>query len=178
MADPQNIVQRLDTLDTRLDRLTNAVDMLVTEFLRPLTQQAVENHQAISKLIEASQRHQEWLDEDRQDLADYRQQQREQSAQIQVLIDEAREDRKRSDERFEAMQGEIRQSRQQSDERFEAMQGEIRQNRQQSDERFEAMQGEIRQNQRLLLDNQQKLNATFDEILSLSRRVSDVEEAA
>ncbi|NJM99853.1 MAG: hypothetical protein HC800_24370 [Phormidesmis sp. RL_2_1] len=40
--------QRFNAINERLDRLTGAVDALVTQFLRPLAQQSVE----ISKLLD------------------------------------------------------------------------------------------------------------------------------
>lgn len=141
--------QRLSDIDRRIDGLTRAVDMLVTQFLHPLTQQAVENQQAISQLIKRSEQHQEWLDEDRHDMAEWRQTQAEQSLQIQSLIDSARADRISANEKFE-----------------------------QQGQRFEQMQIEIRQNQRLLLAGQERLDTVLTEVLSLSRRVQIIEEAA
>ena len=153
MTDQQT---QLDQLQANVAQLSGAVDMLVTQFLRPLAQQSIENQSTIAALIERSEQHQEWLDEDRRDLAEYRQTQREQSQQIQALLEDARADRKATADRFEQM-----------------------------DRRFEIAQNEIRQNQRLLLENQErlresdrKLDATLAEVLSLSRRVAVVEDAA
>ena len=148
--------QRLDAIDERLGQLTGAVDVLVTQFLRPLAQQSVANQEAIARLIERSEQHQEWLDEDRHDLAVWRQAQAEQSQQIQSLLDSARADRMSANEKFERL-----------GQRFE-----------QQDQRFEQMQAEIRQNQRLLLSGQERLDAVLAEVLSLSRRVQAVEDAA
>ena len=108
--------QRLNDIDQRLDRLSGAVDTLVTQFLRPLAQQSIENQQAIARLVERSEQHQEWLDEDRQDLAEWRQVQAEQSQQIQSLLDSARADRMSANIRFEHYS-----------QRFEEVQSEIRQ---------------------------------------------------
>ncbi|MGC1527675.1 MAG: hypothetical protein WA783_16645, partial [Phormidesmis sp.] len=80
MTDQQT---QLDQLQANVAQLSGAVDMLVTQFLRPLAQQSIENQSTIAALIERSEQHQEWLDEDRRDLAEYRQTQREQSQQIQ-----------------------------------------------------------------------------------------------
>ena len=147
---------QLNQLQATVTQLSGAVDVLVTQFLQPLVQQSVENQNTIAALIERSEQHREWLDEDRRDIAEYRQAQREQSQQIQALLEDARADRKVTAGRFEQMDG-----------------------------RFEAMQSEIRQNQRLLLENQEglresdhKLDATLAEVLSLSRRVAVVEDAA
>ena len=155
MSDPQT-EQRLDDIDQRIDRLSEAVDVLVTQFLRPSAQQAMENQQAIARLIERSEQHQEWLDEDRHDLADHRLRQSEQSRQIQALIEENRQDRAEANQRFS-----------------------------EANQRFNDMQAEIRQNQRLLLagqrraeENGQRLDALLAEVLSLSRRVTAVEDAA
>ena len=141
--------ERLSALEAMSRRLNNAIDRLVTEFLYPLTQQSVQNQRAIVALIESEQRHQEWLDENRQDIAIYRREQREQSKQIQILIEEAREDRKRADE-----------------------------DRKRADEKFDALQSEIRQTQRLMLSNQDKLDTTLNELISLSRRVTAIEDVA
>ncbi|MGC1306545.1 MAG: hypothetical protein WA885_04895 [Phormidesmis sp.] len=141
--------QRFNAIDERLDRLTGAVDALATQFLRPLAQQSVENQQAVGRLIERSEQYQEWLDEDRHDLAEWRQAQSEQSQQIQSLLDSARADRRSANERFE-----------------------------QHSQRFEAVQSEIRQNQRLLLTGQERLETVLTEVLSLSRRVQVIEDAA
>ena len=147
---------QLDQLQATVIQLSGAVDRLVTGFLHPLVQQSVENQNTIAALIERSEQHQEWLDEDRRDIAEYRQAQREQSQQIQALLEDARADRKATADRFGAM-----------------------------DRHFEAMQSEIRQNQRLMFENQErlresdrKLDATLTEVLSLSRRVAVVEDAA
>lgn len=148
--------QRLNDIDRRIEGLSGAVDMLVTQFLRPLAQQAVESQQAIARLIERSEQHQEWLDEDRHDLAEWRQVQAEQSRQIQSLLDSARADRMSANERFEQL-----------GQRFE-----------QQDQRFEQMQSEIRQNQRLILAGQERLDTVLAEVLSLSRRVQTIEDAA
>ncbi|MEL6352967.1 MAG: hypothetical protein AAFR58_14515 [Cyanobacteria bacterium J06627_28] len=134
--------QRLDSIDRRIEGLSGAVDTLVTQFLNPLAQQALENQQAIARLIERSEQHQEWLDEDRHDLATWRQVQAEQSQQIQSLLDSARADRMSANERFEQMQP------------------------------------AIRQNQRLLLAGQDRLDTVLAEVLSRSRRVQAVEDAA
>lgn len=134
--------ERLDSLEETVSLLSNAVNGLVTDFLRPLTQQSIENQRSIAALIESEQRHQEWLDEDRQDLAAYRREQQAQSQQIQALIEASREDRR------------------------------------QANEKFDAMQLEIRQNQRLLLSGQERLDAAFAEMLSLSRRVANIEDVA
>ena len=134
--------QRLDDIDQRIDGLTGAIDTLVIQFLRPLTQQAIENQQAIARLIERSEQHQEWLDEDRRDLTEWRAAQAESSQQIQSLLDSARADRISANERFEQTQS------------------------------------EIRQNQRLLLSGQERLDTVLAEVLSLSRRVQRVEDAA
>jgi len=141
--------QRLNDIDQRLDRLSGAVDTLVTQFLRPLAQQSIENQQAIARLVERSEQHQEWLDEDRQDLAEWRQVQAEQSQQIQSLLDSARADRMSANIRFEHYS-----------------------------QRFEEVQSEIRQNQRLLLSGQDRLDTVLTEVLSLSRRVQTIEDAA
>ena len=147
---------QLNQLHTDLSQLSGAVDTLVTQFLRPLAQQSIENQKAIAALIKRSEQHQDWLDEDRRDLAEYRQAQQEHSQQVQTLLEEARTDRKAAADRFKQM-----------------------------DQRFEATQNEIRQNQRLLLKNQErlresdrKLDATLNEVLSLSRHVAAVEDAA
>lgn len=109
MSDTET-TQRFNAIDERLDRLTGSVDALVTQFLHPLTQQSVANQQAIARLIERSEQHQEWLDADRRDLAEWRQVQAEQSQQIQSLLDSARADRMSANERFERVQAEIRQN--------------------------------------------------------------------
>ena len=121
----------------------------MTQFLRPLAQQSIENQQAIARLVERSEQHQEWLDEDRQDLAEWRQVQAEQSQQIQSLLDSARADRMSANIRFEHYS-----------------------------QRFEEVQSEIRQNQRLLLSGQDRLDTVLTEVLSLSRRVQTIEDAA
>ncbi|MEL7070858.1 MAG: hypothetical protein AAGN15_19750 [Cyanobacteria bacterium J06581_3] len=146
MSDAET-TQHFDAIDERLNQLTGAVDTLVTQFLHPLAQQSLENQRSIARLIERSEQHQEWLDEDRHDIAEWRQVQAERSQQIQSLIDSARADRIKANERFE-----------------------------QQDQRFEEVQTEIRQNQRLLLSGQERLDSTLDEILSLSRRVQAVED--
>lgn len=131
--------QRLDAVDERLDRLTGAVDALVTQFLRPLTQQSVENQQSIGRLIERGEQFQEWLDDDRRDLESIR---ADSDVRFQTLIDEGRADRKAANDKFESLQS------------------------------------EIRQNQRLLLSGQERLDTVLTEVLSLSRRVQAVEDAA
>lgn len=131
--------QRLNAVDERLDRLTGAVDALVTQFLRPLAQQSVENQQSIGRLIERGEQFQEWLDDDHRDLESIR---ADSDVRFQTLIDEGRADRKVANDRFESLQG------------------------------------EIRQNQRLLLSGQNRLDTVLTEVLSLSRRVQAVEDAA
>ncbi|MEO1444673.1 MAG: hypothetical protein AAFV46_00270, partial [Cyanobacteria bacterium J06635_11] len=126
-----------------------AVDVLVTQFLLPSAQQAAQNHKAIARLIERSGQHQEWLDEDRRDLAEWRQVQKGQSQQIQSLLESARADRMSADKRFE-----------------------------EHSQRFEEVQSEIRQNQRLLLTGQDRLDTVLAEVLSLSRRVQTIEDVA
>ena len=153
----------MDDLRQTVSQLSNAVGVLVTDFLQPLTKQAVENQTAIAALIkktdslaDAMAQHQDWLDEDRRDLAEHRLRQDEQSQQIQILIEESRRDRAEANRKFED-----------------------------STRRFDEMQAEIRQNQRLLLEGQQRakesdqrLDAMLAEVLSLSRRVATVEDAA
>ncbi|MEO1395573.1 MAG: hypothetical protein AAFV90_21950 [Cyanobacteria bacterium J06634_5] len=131
--------QRLNAVDERLDRLTGAVDALVTQFLRPLAQQSVENQQSIGRLIEREAQFQEWLDDDRRDLGALR---ADSDVRFQTLIDEARADRKAANDKFESLQS------------------------------------ETRQNQRLMLSGQERLDAILAEVLSLSRRVQAVEDAA
>lgn len=152
----QTTQRQVDELRQTVSQLSNAIGVLVTDFLQPLTKQAVEHQSAIAALISRTETltdavtcHQEWLDEDRHDLVDYRLRQREQSQQIQALIEENRQDR------AEFIQ------------------------------RFNRVQTEIRQNQRLLLAgqqraeaNEQRLDTVLTEVLSLSRRVADVEDAA
>lgn len=155
MSDPRT-EQPLNDIDQRLDRLSGAVDTLVTQFLRPLAQQAVESQQAIARLIERSEQHQEWLDEDRRDLAEWRQAQAEQSQQIQSLLDSARADRTSANEKFEQMQSEIRQNQR----------------------LLLAGQERLERNEQRLDTNQQQIADTLAEVLSLSRRVRAVEDAA
>ncbi|MFK8184533.1 MAG: hypothetical protein AB8B99_14260 [Phormidesmis sp.] len=157
MTDPK---AQLDQLQATVTQLSGAVNTLVSEFLHPLAQQTLENQKSTTALIARSEQHQEWLDEDRQDVANLRQAQHEQSQQIQALLEDARADRKATTDRFEALLQKI-------------------------DQRFAEMQTEIRQNQRLLLENQarlrdsdRRLDATLTEVLSLSRRVAIVEDAA
>lgn len=152
----QTTQQQMDDLRQTVSQLSDAVGVLVTEFLQPLTKQALASQRSIAALIDrtdsladAVTQHQEWLDEDRRDLASYRQRQEEQSQQIQVLIEADRRDR------TEAAR------------------------------KFDETQAEIRQNQRLLLEgqrraegNEQRLDAILAEVLSLSRRVTAVEDAA
>ena len=142
MTSDTEAAQRFNAIDEWLDRLTGAVDALVTQFLRPLAQQSVENQQAVGRLIERSEQHQEWLDEDRRDLAEWRRARSEKFQQIQLLLDSAHA------------------------------------NRRSANERFEAVQSEIRQNQRLLLTGQERLDTMLAEVLSLSRRVQVIEDAA
>lgn len=137
--------------------LTNALGAIVTEFVRPTAKQALENHQsiekmsgAISSLAEAQERHQDWLDEDRRDINTLRQ---ETSSQITALIEQANADRKAVDERTTTII-----------ETFTS--------------RFDTMQAEIRQNQRLILAQGERLDVVLSEVLSLSRRVTAVEDAA
>lgn len=99
--------QRLNAVDERLDRLTGAVDALVTQFLRPLAQQSVENQQSIGRLIERGEQFQEWLDDDRRDLEAIR---ADSDIRFQTLIDESRADRKAANDKFESLQSEIRQN--------------------------------------------------------------------
>lgn len=157
------IEQRLDNIDQRIDGLSGAVDTLVTQFLHPLTQQALENQQVIARLIERSEQHQAWLDEDRRDLAEWRQIQIEQSQQIQSLLDSARADRISANERFE-----------QHSQQFAQMQSEIRQNQR----LLLAGQERLERNEQRLETNQQQIAATLAEVLSLSRRVQAIEDAA
>ena len=140
--------QRLNDIDQRIDGLSEAVGMLVTQFLHPLTQQAVENQRAITRLIERGERHQEWLDEDRHDLAEWRQAQAEQSQQIQSLIDSARADRISANEKFE-----------QQSQQIQSLIDSARADRISANEKFEQLQAEIRQNQQLLLAGQGRLDA-------------------
>jgi chromosome segregation ATPase len=152
--------QRLNDIDQRLDRLTGAVDSLVTQFLRPLAQQSVENQQSIGRLIERGEQFQEWLDDDRRDL--------------EVI-------RADSDGRFQTLLGEARADRKAANDKFESLQNEIRQNQRlllSASDKFESLQSEIRQNQRLLLSGQERLDAVLTEVLSLSRRVQAVEDVA
>ena len=162
MTDPTTQKQ-IDDLRQTVAQLSNAVGMLVTNFLQPLTKQAVENQKAIAAIIsrtdgltDAIVQHQEWLDEDRRDLAEYRLRQNEQSQQIQALIEENRRDRAEANRKFD-----------------------------EANRKFDEMQAEIRQNQRLLLagqrraeENEQRLDTVLAEVLSLSRRVTAVEDAA
>lgn len=157
----------MDEVRQNISQLSNATGVLVTDFLQPLTKQAAENQRAIAALIQRTDKlsdavyqHQEWLDEDRRDLADYRQRQDEQSQQIQALLEENRRDRIEANRKFGEMQAE-------------------------ANRKFDEMQAEIRQNQRLLLAGQeraeeqgQRLDMLLAEVLSLSKRVTAVEDAA
>jgi chromosome segregation ATPase len=194
--------QRLNNIDQRLDRLTGAVDSLVTEFLRPLAQQSVENQQSIGRLIERGEQFQEWLDDDRHDLEAIR---ADSDGRFQTLLGEAREDRKVANDKFESLQNEIRQNQRlllSASDKFESLQSEIRQNQRlllsandkfeslqseiqqhqrlllSANDKFESLQSEIRQNQRLLLSGQERLDAVLGEVLSISRRVQTIEDVA
>ena len=155
MSDPQT-EQRLNDIDQRLDRLSGAVDTLVTQFLHPSVQQTLENQRVIARLIERSEQHQEWMDEDRRDLAEWRQVQVEQSQQIQSLLESARADRISANEKFEQMQSEIRQNQR----------------------LLLAGQERLERNEQRLDTNQEQIADTLAEVLSLSRRVRAVEDAA
>ena len=65
-----------------------------------------------------------------------------------------------------------------SDVRFQTLIDEARADRKAANDKFESLQGEIRQNQRLMLSGQERLDAILAEVLSLSRRVQAVEDAA
>ena len=54
----------------------------------------------------------------------------------------------------------------------------VRADRKAANDKFESLQSEIRQNQRLLLSGQERLDTVLTEVLSLSRRVQAVEDAA
>ncbi|NJM97779.1 MAG: hypothetical protein HC800_12045 [Phormidesmis sp. RL_2_1] len=65
-----------------------------------------------------------------------------------------------------------------SDVRFQTLIDEGRADRKAANDKFESLQSEIRQNQRLLLSGQERLDTVLTEVLSLSRRVQAVEDAA
>ncbi|MEL7050797.1 MAG: hypothetical protein ABG776_03790 [Cyanobacteria bacterium J06555_13] len=153
------IVERLDTVEGNVDQLRDAVNALVTNFLQPLTQQSIENQNSIAKLIESNQqhqeqleRHQDWLDEDRRDLNEARDEFRQ---NIQILLDDARADRKRADDKFAEMQSEIRNNQRM----------------------LLSNQEKLDRNQQQLDHNQQQIEDTLSEVLSLSRRVVVVEDS-
>ncbi|MEL7358191.1 MAG: hypothetical protein AAFN40_16705 [Cyanobacteria bacterium J06560_6] len=153
------IVERLDTVEGNVDQLRDAVNALVTNFLQPLTQQSIENQNSIAKLIESNQqhqeqleRHQDWLDEDRRDLNEARDEFRQ---NIQILLDDARADRKRADDKFAEMQSEIRNNQRM----------------------LLSNQEKLDRNQQQLDHNQQQIEDTLSEVLSLSRRVAVVEDS-
>lgn len=152
-ASASQLAQVSTANNSKIELLTTALDVVVTEFIRPTAKQAYENQRVIAQLIERDERYQEWLDEDRHDINTLRQ---ETSSQIQSLIEEARADRQAANDRFEEFT-----------------------------QRFDAMQLEIRQNQRLILEQGERLNkqerrneTLLAEVLSLSRRVQAVEDAA
>jgi len=150
-------VSQLAQVSTRnesdISGLTNALGAVVTEFVRPTAKQAYKNQRAIAQLIERGERYQDWLDEDRHDINALRQ---ETSSQIQSLIEEARADRQAANDRFEAVQSEIRQNQ-----RLILAQGE------RLDKQGERLDIVLSENRALL-----------SEVLSLSRRVTAVEDAA
>jgi hypothetical protein len=110
---PETTSARLDRIEVTIDRLSNAVDMLVTDFLRPLVQQSVANQEVIAQLTQRMATHAEWLDEDRHDVAEQRQ-------QIQVLIEDARADRKRYAEQFDRQLTKIESNEIESTRRYQA----------------------------------------------------------
>ena len=153
------IAERLDTVEGKVDQLRDAVNALVTNFLQPLTQQSIENQNSIAKLIESNQqhqeqleRHQDWLDKDRRDLNEARDEFRQ---NIQILLDDARADRKRADDKFAEMQSEIRNNQRM----------------------LLSNQEKLDRNQQQLDHNQQQIEDTLSEVLSLSRRVAVVEDS-
>lgn len=133
------LAQVAATNNGRIDQLTEVLNTLVSEFIRPSLIQADAIREAIAALIESNQQHQEWLDEDRRDINTLR---ADTTSQIQGLLDAASADRKAFIERFDSMQA------------------------------------EIRQNQRLLLTGQERSETLLAEVLSLSRRIQAVEDAA
>ena len=85
--------------------MTGAVDALVTQFLRTLAQQLVENQRSIGRLIERDEQFQEWLDDDRLEAI-----RADSDVRFQTLIDEARAGRKAANDKFELLQSEIWQN--------------------------------------------------------------------
>lgn len=130
----------------RLDRIETVLSSLMIDFVRPLLQQSLANTEEIATLVATTDRiasaveqHQDWLDDDRRELAEHIQ---TSNQQIQALIEQGNADRKASDDRF-------------------------------------AQQlSESRQNQRLLLSGREKTETLLAEVLSLSRRVATIEDAA
>jgi len=159
MADT-NTTQGFSEIDRRLDRLTSAVDSLVTSFLHPLVHQAIENQRTIAHLIEQGERHKEWLDADRQDINQLR---KETSRQIQALLDSANADRQAANERFDAMQQEIRQNQRL------ILAGQ---------QRAERNENRLSEQAERLSEQAERNAALLTEVLSLSRRVTAVENAA
>ena len=122
---------RLDRLEAVVEQLSSTIDVLVSEFIRPATQQAFANYERLDRLesaletlvaqslinaeqIEANQqqiasnsesitRLEAKVDDIAEAVAEQSQQIAEQSQQIQVLIDEGRADRQTQREALAAI---------------------------------------------------------------------------
>jgi hypothetical protein len=85
---------RLDRIEQAIEGLNSAMNMMLTEFIRPLVQQSQVNQQALDGLIEMTAS----AEVDRS----------EQNQRIENLLNDAIADRQRSDQRFEQQMAEIR----------------------------------------------------------------------
>jgi hypothetical protein len=138
-------------------QINNSINFLITEFLRPTALQTQANAQAIDRLTADLQITRQVVDDlAAESLADGRRSANN-SANIENLLAESRQDRRRSDERFA-------EERRLSDERFA-------EERRLSGERFAAQQEIL---QRLLLE----LRSTNGAVAGLGDRMDNLEQAS
>lgn len=94
------MTERLDRIEAGIESLNQAMNLLVTDLIRPTMLQTQANVQAIERLTAQIDR-----TENIARLADEASSENEQ--RFEILLSEVREERRRSDERFQAMQENI-----------------------------------------------------------------------
>lgn len=102
------MTERLDRIEQSIADLNSAMNMMLTEFIRPLAQQSQSNQQALAGLIEMT--------------VDSEVERGEQNLRIENSLGNAKADREESDQRFEAVIAQARADREENRRRFDAQQ--------------------------------------------------------
>jgi cell division septum initiation protein DivIVA len=151
------MTERLDRIEQGLADLNSAMNMMLTEFIRPLVQQSQVNQQALAGLIEMT--------------ATAEVERGEQNQRIEILLNDAIADRQRSDQRFEQMTTQADADRTENARRFDEITAQADASRAEWRANFNAQQEVI---QTLLLE----IRSSNGEISQLSNRVNNLEQAS